>query len=296
MRNPRPPLDLALNFLRPIACSAAVLLSCALFCANPPLAAQTPPDIQKLAARTAQRILQAGSTRVLAVPMSGCILDHQACSDFDVALQAALAPKVSGLEWIEGEKLWDTLKQHHFLELDAFFPEALAAVARDTGADILVTSDVTWEGTHYRLRIVIVDPATRMNLARFGATINDSQRKPSGRPFLLMDPDTGVAFILWNGDRRAAPLFKRPECDVCPEPPISVDALAKHLGGTVVILATITGTGAVGDLVMAKSANPVLDAPALSTVRGYIFKPALDIDGNPFAVRVEIDVNFPIGY
>jgi len=199
-----------------------------------------------------------------------------------VALQAALARKVSDLEWIEHGKLFDTLKQHQFLELDAFFPEALDAVARDTGADILVTSDVTWKARITACASVIVNPATRMNLSKFGATINDSQRRPSGRPFLLTDPDTGVAFILWNNERRAAPLFKRPECDVCPQPPISVDALAKHLGGTVVLLATITDTGAIDDLVMAKSADPLLDMPALSTVRGYIFKPALDIDGKPF--------------
>jgi TonB family protein len=290
------PQDLALNFLRPIGCLATLLFSCAILCGEPRLAAQVSPDIQKLAARTAQRIVQAGPMRVLAVSMSGCILDHQACSDFDVALRAALARKISDLQWIEHDKLFDALKQHQFLQLDAFFPEALQAVAREVGADILVTSDVTWEGTHYRLRVVIVDAATRADLSKFGATINDSQRAPRGRPFLLKDPDKDVVFILWNNDHHAAPLFKRPDCDVCPQPPISVSALAKHLGGIVVLLATVTETGAVEDLVMAKSADPLLDVPALNTARGYIFKPPLDTDGKPFAARIEIDVTFPVGY
>jgi TonB family protein len=273
-----------------------LLFSGIFFWGEPRMAAQASPDIRKLAERTAQRASQVGPMRALAVPMSGCVLDHQACADFDAALRAALAQKIAGLQWIEHDKLTDTLRQNHFLALDAFFPEALGSVAREAGADVLITYDLIWESTHYRLRVVVTDANTRADLAKYGATVNDSQRGPTGQPFLLPDPDKPVAFILWSNDHHAAPLFKRAECEVCPQPPISVGALAKHLGGIVVLLLTVTASGGVDDVVLAKSADPLLDTPALNTARGYIFQPPLDADGKPFAARVEIDVTFPVGY
>jgi len=234
--------------------------------------------------------------RVLLASMSGCILDMQACANFDLALRAALDQKSSGVQFIEREQLIAALKERGFLAIDANFPDALPAVASDTGAQILVAADVTWETTHYRLRSVVVDPASRVQIAKFDATIDASQPGPSGIPILLDDPETRASFILWNNDRHAGHLFKIPLCDVCPPPTISVEALAKHLGGTVVLLATITATGGVENLVVAKSPDPLLESNALATVQRWTFKPALDFIGQPFAARVVIDVKFPMGY
>ena len=260
------------------------------------LSAQAPPEIRKLAEHVAQRASRGSVVHLLAVPMSGCVLDHQACSDFDQALESALDRKVAGLDWIQYDRLAGALTQDGFLEVDAFFPEALAAVAHDLGAQVIITSDVVWDGARYSMRVAIIDGESGTTFAKFATLLSDHQPAPSGRPFLLRDPATAAAFILWNNDRHAAPLFKKPECDVCPAPSISVDVLARHLGGKVTLLATVTESGAVDRVVVAKSPDPLLDMQALAAVRAWIFKPALDVDGNPFVARVAIDVKFPVGY
>jgi len=231
---------------------------------------------------------------MLLVPMSGCVLDAQACADFDRALRAALSQRLPAVQFIERAQLQSALQMRGLLAIDSYYPDALQAAAGDAGADLFLTEDLVWESAFYELHVTLSDPLSGKALAKYAIVLKDGTRGPAGQPLLLKDWETGAAFILWNGDKHSAPLFKLPQCDVCPEPPVPVQSLGKHLHGKIGFLATIDERGMPGDIVLIKSLNPALDLQALRVVRDWIFKPALGIDGMPFAARTRIDINYDL--
>jgi len=83
-------------------------------------------------------------------------------------------------------------------------------------------------------------------------------------------------------------------CLDCPLPAYSAEAVAQHVQGSVVLVATITPGGSATDIHVSKGLGFGLDEKAIEAVRTWRFQPALGPDGKPASVRQLILVAFQL--
>jgi periplasmic protein TonB len=70
-----------------------------------------------------------------------------------------------------------------------------------------------------------------------------------------------------------------------PDPPVPAEARSQGISATVVVRFTITESGAVTNVTIARGSHPLLDPVILAAVRSWRYKPALSADGRPVATR-----------
>ncbi|PYU18183.1 MAG: hypothetical protein DMG32_26525, partial [Acidobacteria bacterium] len=94
-----------------------VLLAAGLAVATPslPLGAQASPNIEKLAALTAERVAKTHAQHVLTTTLQGCLLNTQVCAVLDAALLTALERVASSAQLVSREQAASLLKKHGFL-------------------------------------------------------------------------------------------------------------------------------------------------------------------------------------
>jgi TonB family protein len=260
--------------------------------AQPPQAAAPATAI---VTRATGAITAAHPMRILAAPLAGCVLVPQACSQFEADLRAALAARGEAAPFIERDALTAALKQRGFLSIDANDDAVLKSVAPDTGADVLVTEDILWRSSYYELHATVEALAAHGKPATFKNRLATSLPGPSGQPILLNDPETGAAMVVWNGDRKKAPLFQYPKCNVCSEPLYPLSLRLRKREGVVILQASITETGSAEDLATVETFDDDATASALQAAHLWDFKPATGIDGKPFKVRIRLRVAFRLG-
>ena len=61
---------------------------------------------------------------------------------FEASLRADLEKIIPGVRFVERTNIINILEGRGFLALDAYFPDVLKAVAKQAGADILVTDNL----------------------------------------------------------------------------------------------------------------------------------------------------------
>ncbi len=76
------------------------------------------------------------------------------------------------------------------------------------------------------------------------------------------------------------------------EPNYTEAAKKKKIEGDVILVIVVDKEGNVVDAKVKKGLDPGLDANAIEAAKYYKFKPALDKDGNPIAVRMETTITF----
>ena len=85
-----------------------------------------------------------------------------------------------------------------------------------------------------------------------------------------------------------------PECANCPDPKFSDEGREAKYNGTVVLGLTVNPDGSSSDVYVIKGALFGLTRQAIEAVKEWRFKPSKDRDGNPVAVRVQVEVTFRI--
>lgn len=83
-----------------------------------------------------------------------------------------------------------------------------------------------------------------------------------------------------------------PKCVYCPPAEYTDKARKAKLQGTVGLAVIVNADGTVRDVSVTKSLEDGLDASAVKTVKKWEFKPAVDRDGNPVPVKVNVEVSF----
>ena len=83
-----------------------------------------------------------------------------------------------------------------------------------------------------------------------------------------------------------------PVCTHCPNPDHPPEAARRGMQGTVLMSAAITDQGRVTNLIIEKKLDHDLDQVAVTTVKSWRFKPAMNVDGKPVPVHVPIEVTF----
>jgi len=84
------------------------------------------------------------------------------------------------------------------------------------------------------------------------------------------------------------------KCESCPPPQFPAAALWKIKKGTVVTMIVISAEGRVSDVKIVESPDRELNTEAIRAIQSYKYKPALDPDGEPVAVRMPFTVDFRI--
>jgi len=249
--------------------------------------AQDSSAMEKLASRTAHELITRKPKVLVIAPRESCNLDFQICQTFESSLRSALQQAVPGIRFIGAAEAVSDLKRKGFFAIDAYNPLALRLVARSLGSEIMVTEDLWWEKSEYKLRIDIRDPKTNERLVPFGRLeIKVARSVPDSpdNPMLVADPEVGVSVIVFKG-----PLPRRfvyPGCDRCPNPE-SIGSV-----GRVELIGTIGPQGKAESVSVVSSPSSAFTAAALETLRGWRFRPAVGTDGKAFATRVSLEVNF----
>ncbi len=257
-----------------------------------PALAQTPPEIESLAAHTAERVAKSRQQHVLVAGLQECQLEARLCAAFEASLRAELEKIVPGIRFVKRENVIKILEGRGFLALDASFPDVLKAVASSAGADILVTDTLEWHRDGYELVSEVFDAVQHKKPEQFRAKIADPVPDSGGEPLVFLDPDSGVSLMIPRGKPSRAPVVVYPSCDRCPNPPYTPEARAQGIQGRVLLLGTVTAQGTVEHVGVIDGLDESLTAQAVESVLQWRYKPAVGKDGKPFATRIQMEVTF----
>jgi TonB family protein len=277
---------------RTITLSSVVLCAATACVFSLPIFAQTPPEIEALAGRTAQRVMKTHQQHIFVAGLEGCQLGAEVCAMFETSLRAALEKVIPGVHFAKRENVINILEGRGFIALDTYFPDVLKAVATSAGADILVTDTLEWQSDGYELTSEVYDAVQGKRLDLLRARIARPAPDPGGEPLMFKDPESGDSMIIFRGKQPRTSLVESPVCESCPNPSYTPEAQAERIQGRVLLQATVTEQGAVERVGVIDGLGGGLTDQALETVRGWRFKPATGKDGKPFATRMPLEVNF----
>ena len=245
--------------------------------------AQTSPNTEKLAADTAELVAEANARRVLTAPLQGCLLDMKVCTTLDATFRSNLKQVIPSNEWITRETIASSLKNHGLLPLDAYSGLALRAVASEAGAELLVTEDLRRNSANaLELVMQIFDAAHRKELGEFKVSFSLSDA--DDRPMVFKDPESGVSLVIDKGNPHWPEFVS---CLVCP-PVYLPERRDTAIHGLVDMLATVTERGTVDQIAVVKTFDEGITSELLKKIQGWRFRPAIDREGKPFAVRTHI--------
>ena len=273
-------------FTSGILCAAAVCLS------SLPVFAQTPPEIDTLASRTAERVAKTHQQHIFVGGLQECQLDVEVCASFEASLRAHLEKMIPGERFILRENVIKILEGRGFVPLDAYFPDVLKAVTPSAGADVLVTDTLQWQSDGYTLTSEVYDAVQGKKLEQFRARIVRQVPDSGGDPLVFKDPASMVSVIIFRGKQVHPPIVGYPACDKCPDPSYTPEARAQGIQGRVLLLATITEQGTADQIGIIDGLAYGLTDQALEALRSWRFKPSIGKDGKPFATRMPIEVTF----
>jgi hypothetical protein len=245
------------------------------------------PEVEKLAARTAQRIAEAHPQGIVLAMREGCALDAQLCTDFEVRLRTKLEKVLPSLQFAGHAKAVALLKENGFFSIDAYQIGALRLVALATQSELLVTENLIWTTDGYILTSEVREAAKDIPITEFNAfkvKVPRTTPDSDGNPLLLPDPENGVSTIIFRGEPK--PPFRSPGCDRCPNPP------KLGISGSVELMGTITVRGTLESISVLKSTDARLTDKGVKMARSWRYKPGIDVDGRPFASRQDIVVSY----
>jgi TonB family protein len=272
--------------------SFTVLLAATLCILSTPVLGQTPPEIQSLAVRTADRVSKTHQQHIFLAGLQECKMDEELCNLLELSLRSEIEKVVPGAALIQRESIINILEGRGFLALDAYFPDVLKAVATQAGADVLVTYTLKWKPDGYDFISEVYDSGRDKKLDQFRVKIARPQSDASEEPFIFTDPESKASFILVRGNQTQSLIAANPKCVRCPDPSYTPEARAQRIQGRVLVMATITEKGAADQIGVVEGLAAGLTGQAVEALRIWEFKPATGKDGKPIAVRVPIEVNF----
>ncbi len=275
-----------------IAFSSGILCAAVLCAFGVPVSGKASPEIEALAARTAERVVKTHQQHIFVAGLKECQLDTQACALFEAALRTNLENEIPGVHLIKRESVINILEGRGFLAFDAYISDVLKAVAMQAGADILVTYTLQWQRDGYELDSEVLDAVRGKKLDEFRTRIARPVPDSSEEPMVFTDPESGASVIIFKGKQSRTPAIENPNCEKCPDPSYTPEARADRIQGRVLLLATVTEQGVAQHIGIISGLEDGLTDQALEAVRTWRFKPSIGKDGKAIATRVPIEVTF----
>lgn len=274
-----------MNPLKKAVLFAIVWALCSGALAHAQMAGNPDPALMELAGRLAEPLMNDGLKRVAVFDLHGPQKEsHPAGRWLADQLSMALQMKSPSLEVIDrtkveslamedeqdpsqaGKKL---VKAGHALGADVVITGSYAAMGQRLGITLL-TTNLTHSGKLY--------PSIR------GSTpLSDEIRSLSSEKIPSFEGETLEAGI--GG-------ISSPKCVYCPYPEYSDQARRAHYQGNVLLEVVVTKEGRAERIVVTNSPGLGLDEKSIRAVKKWKFEPAKDLDDNPVATKVPIEVTF----
>jgi TonB family protein len=270
-------------------CRIAVLLNLLVLGAGPfDLGPQDHQGFESLAEHTTRIVSKSNTQHILIAPREGCLLDQSMCNESESALRSELVRIIPSAQFVSPDAMVSQMKKSGLLPIDAYDNQILMALASETGATTLVTENLQWEGGHYELSNHVYDASTGKSLGQFALKVAP---KISGEdPLVFRDPESGISLIIPKRKTSGFRVFRYPQCEKCP-PPVYLSAGAKRIVEQVSLRVTVTDQGEVRQIVVMGAPNKAANDASVAAVSKWHFKPAIDSDGKPFAVRTDISMD-----
>jgi len=247
--------------------------------------------IEKVAARTAERVAKTHAHHVLVLTVEGCLLDPNICGALDQKVRSELLAKIPAVQLFGRSDVLPLLAKHGLLQIDGYTGAVEPAVP-DLGAEVMVRESLKWLDDGYEMGVKVEDLAKRRDLDDFKAKVTRPSSDTSTEPLIFREPADGPAVLIPRDQRDPLHTHWFPSCEKCPEPGYTDEARTKKIEGIVVLLTTITEQGNGEHISVIRGLGAGLTDAAVEAVRGWRFKPAVGSDGKPFATRVPIEVKF----
>jgi TonB family protein len=268
-------------------------LSTAALCAfSLAASAQTPPEIEALAARTAERVAKTHRDHLFVASLQECRLDLDLCAAFEASLNGKLEKMVPGAHFVKRENVVNILVGRGFIPIDAYLPDVVKSVATSAGADILVIDTLLWQRDGYEFTSEVFDVAQNKKIEQFRAKVPRPASDTSEEPLVLTDPQSKVSLIVPRDRQARSPGVAPPACISCPAVAYTPEARAGGTQGRVLLLVTVTESGTTENIGVIDGLDGGLTDQAIEAVQAWRFKPAVGKDGKPFATRMPIEIPF----
>jgi TonB family protein len=274
------------------AVAPAALCAAALCVFSVAASPQTPPEIEMLAARTAERVAKTHRDHLFVAGLEECRLAADLCGAFEASLNAKLEKMVPGAHFVKRESVVNILEGRGFIPMDVYLPDVVKAVATSAGAEILVTDTLLWQRDGYELTSEVFDVAQNKRLEQFRAKIPRPASDTSEEPLVFTDPQSKVSLIVPRDKQARSPGVVPPACISCPAVAYTPEARAGGIQGRVLLLVTVTERGTTENIGVIDGLDGGLTDQALEAVQAWRFKPAVGKDGKPFATRMPIEIPF----
>jgi len=271
------------------------------------------PDFDALASRAAAAIRDStkGSSQgatVLLVDFrerSGPVseLGHQFYSVFD----AALRKHSQGFIVLNSSDLEGAISSHHLPEAILSSAPAMVCYAPELGATVYIEGILEIGSDKVYLELIARQSSPRKAIFRENISfkITPSMRDAADRLAPAPPPIFTDEEKVWvNPDqlpatdgRASQPANRRlpnslPECEYCPQPGFSDDAILAKFQGTVDLRVLIRADGIPAKISLVRGIPCGLTEKAIETVEHWRFKPATGPDGEPEAVEQTVEVTF----
>lgn len=142
--------------MRPILHTAVLVAGVVLVALVPLRGAQAPPEIGRLAAKTAKMVAKTDAHRILTTPLASCLAATELCAGLDAALHTELEDSITGAQFIPREEAVKYLSKHGFLSIDAYLG-GLEDVASDAGTEVVISESVFRKGSRCGLGTRVAD-------------------------------------------------------------------------------------------------------------------------------------------
>ena len=261
------------------------------------LASISSPEIDALVARFVPEIknMRLKSVAVFGAQGPGENLTMLGYSVGD-AVSESLARQADGFRVIQRSALRERIKREQLHEsellsaaLDGWISELVKADA------ILFVRIETLKAPSMTLALSLFNAKAKAQKAVAGAssqiTVDEEQADASKHSAILEADMNRDGHIPHSSSRE---FDGKVTCASCPRPDMSSEARNDMRGGEVWLEAIVTREGKVDRVWVTKSAGRGLDQKAVEAVRGWLFKPAKDANGNPVTCIATIQVQFEI--
>jgi TonB family protein len=241
------------------------------------------PAIAGLADRIAENLHKVKAKRVALFDFQGPEHEtHPVGKLFAEQLAFALQTAAPDLQFVDRSKLVMTVAAKDG-KSDASAYRKFREVAKKAGANSLVTGKLARISERIGITLSVQSLSREGGADVTGALpITDEMLALSSEPIPTFH---GIP-------RAGAGGFTSPTCKYCSLPEYTEQARAAKFQGDVTLAVVVTAEGSVGNVVVLRGPGYGLEERSAETVRKWKFNPALDVEGKPSTVVVEIEVTF----
>lgn len=245
------------------------------------------PAISRLASHIAEPVQQAKATKVIVANLRGPDWENRSLGVWLAdQISLSLQQNFSTLVVVDRPQLAAIVDDNKGPTSQTLVYQAAKKRARSLGARVVIV------GSFARIPQGIGITLVALNASDLGGQLGETNGVvPLSDEMTAMSPEPipaakeGIARAGVGGTTS-------PRCTHCPNPQYSDAARSEKYQGDVSLQVVVNAEGRVDKVVVIKGPGKGLEEAAVRAVRGWRFKPAMDVDGKPVSVVCPIEITF----